>query len=409
MQQHKQAVPSIRFPEFKDKWEQKPLNNLLTQSKAKNKELKFDKSEVLSVAAEAGVVNQIEYHGRSYAGVSVEPYGVVRKGEIVYTKSPLKAYPYGIIKLNKGKDGIVSTLYAIYRVNKSASGRFLDYYFYYPHRVNRYLKPLVNIGAKNDMKVNNDYAISDPVIVPTLPEQQKIAAFLGALDEKIGQLQKKKGLLEDYKKGCMQKLFSQERRFTDDNGNTFPDWKILPLGKIIELINGLTYSPENIRETGMLVLRSSNVQGAEISLNDNVYVNLSVDDEKKTQMNDILLCVRNGSQRLIGKSAIVKRTLENTTHGAFMTVLRGDQNKFVFQLLQTRLFFREVHKNLGATINSINGSDLKKMKFLIPTSSKEKEKIADFLSTIDDKIALVSEELDKAKTFKKGLLQQMFV
>ena len=140
-------VPALRFPEFSGEWEVRPLNHFLKQSKAKNKKLEFDKSQVLSVAAEAGIVNQIEYHGRSYAGVSVAPYGIVRKGEMVYTKSPLRDYPYGIIKLNEHADGVVSTLYAIYAVKDKVSGKFLDHYFYHPYRINRYLKPLVNIGA----------------------------------------------------------------------------------------------------------------------------------------------------------------------------------------------------------------------------------------------------------------------
>ena len=120
-----ELVPRIRFGEFGGAWNKVKLNKLLKHSRSKNKDLKFDKSQVLSVAAEAGVVNQIEYHGRSYAGVSVAPYGIALHGQMVYTKSPLKAYPYGIIKLNEGEDGVVSTLYAIYSVLPTADGTFL--------------------------------------------------------------------------------------------------------------------------------------------------------------------------------------------------------------------------------------------------------------------------------------------
>jgi type I restriction enzyme S subunit len=118
MEKQQSKKPLIRFPEFKDAWEHKRLNELLSEAKKRNEDLKYGKDKVLSVSGELGIVNQIEHLGRSYAGVSVHQYHVVEVGDIVYTKSPLKANPFGIIKLNKGKAGIVSTLYAVYKVNQ---------------------------------------------------------------------------------------------------------------------------------------------------------------------------------------------------------------------------------------------------------------------------------------------------
>jgi type I restriction enzyme S subunit len=112
MEKLKGKKPNIRFPEFKDDWQHTKLSELLSEAKKRNEDLKYGKDEVLSVSGELGIVNQIEHLGRSYAGASVHNYHVVETGDIVYTKSPLKANPFGIIKLNKGKAGIVSTLYA---------------------------------------------------------------------------------------------------------------------------------------------------------------------------------------------------------------------------------------------------------------------------------------------------------
>lgn len=168
-------TPKIRFPEFKEAWEYKKLSELLGESKKRNQNLKFGKDEVLSVSGELGVVNQIEHLGRSYAGVSVHNYHVVDTGDIVYTKSPLKANPYGIIRLNKGKAGIVSTLYAVYKVNQqTAYGPFIDYYFSLDANTNRYLRPLVKKGAKNDMKINNAYVLHDQIYVPKISEQKRL-------------------------------------------------------------------------------------------------------------------------------------------------------------------------------------------------------------------------------------------
>ena len=134
--------------------------------------------------------------GRSFAGASVLPYHVVRLGNIVYTKSPLKEYPYGIVKANTGKVGIVSTLYAVYSVNDNANDKFIEYYFSLANRANRYFKPIVRIGAKHDMKISNQEVLANQVVFPTVKEQEKIADFLSLIDERISTQNK---IIEDLK------------------------------------------------------------------------------------------------------------------------------------------------------------------------------------------------------------------
>ncbi|MBL0078179.1 MAG: hypothetical protein IPP53_03380 [Bacteroidetes bacterium] len=193
MEKQQSKKPLIRFPEFKDAWEHKQLNEFLSEAKKRNEDLKYGKDEVLSVSGELGIVNQIEHLGRSYAGVSVHQYHVVEVGDIVYTKSPLKANPFGIIKLNKGKAGIVSTLYAVYKVNQqTAYGPFIDYYFSLDANTNRYLRPLVRKGAKNTLQVTNEEAISAEIFAPTIPEQKRIASFFTVLDKKLPNSNKRK-------------------------------------------------------------------------------------------------------------------------------------------------------------------------------------------------------------------------
>ena len=140
----------------------------------------------MSVSGEVGVVNQIEFQGRSFAGASVSNYGVVETGDVVYTKSPLRANPYGIIKANKGKSGIVSTLYAVYKtIQGTANADFIECYFDLDDRLNMYLKPLVNIGAKHDMKVTDENALKGGVLFPSYEEQCQIADFFSRLDTLI--------------------------------------------------------------------------------------------------------------------------------------------------------------------------------------------------------------------------------
>ena len=202
-----ESVPEVRFPGFTDDWEQRKLNEYLEVSKAKNKAETFGKEDVLSVSGDYGVVNQIEFQGRSFAGVSVAPYGVVETGDVVYTKSPLKANPYGIIKTNKGKPGIVSTLYAIYKPRENANSEFIQVYFELDSRMNNYMHPLVNKGAKNDMKVSAENALKGEVCFPCKEEQTKISNFFSSLDNLITLHQRELDKWKELKKGLLQQMF----------------------------------------------------------------------------------------------------------------------------------------------------------------------------------------------------------
>lgn len=186
------------------------------------------------------------------------------------------------------------------------------------------------------------------------------------------------------------------------------EWQKVKLNKLGKLVSGLTYSPDDIREDGLLVLRSSNVQNGEIKLEDNVYVRTDIKGANLSELNDILICVRNGSKALIGKNALIPDNMPLCTHGAFMTIFRAELPKFVFQLFQTKDYERQVNADLGATINSINGNKFIKYEFYIPVIEQEQKKIADFLSSIDSIISTQSQKVELLKEHKKGLLQNLF-
>ena len=181
----KSKKPAIRFAGFTDAWEQRKLEEYLSVSSEKNADDAYDKTDVLSVSGDYGIVNQIEFQGRSFAGVSVSNYGVVRTGDVVYTKSPLNSNPYGIIKTNKGKTGIVSTLYAVYRPKENTYPDFVQTYFEQHARMNNYMHPLVNKGAKNDMKVSSENALKGYVIFPNYEEQKAISEYFAVIDDLI--------------------------------------------------------------------------------------------------------------------------------------------------------------------------------------------------------------------------------
>lgn len=262
-------------------------------------------------------------------------------------------------------------------------------------------------GTSGSMKnITKGDVLTTPIYFPKLKEQQKIAKFLTSVDQRISMLKQKKAALETYKKGLMQKIFNQEICFKDKNGHDYPDWEEKRLGDIGEIVSGLTYSPKDINEKGVLVLRSSNIKNNFLKLNDNVYVD--VDKFNPVKLNDILICVRNGSKRLIGKNALIDRKSEGMAFGAFMSVFRSKNNRFLIHWFKSRDYQWNVHRNLGATINSINGSDLKKIKLLL-ASDKEQQQIADCLSSMDQSINKIEKQIEQTTQFKKGLLQKMFV
>ena len=209
--------PEIRFEGFTDDWEQRKLIDYLDVSNEKNKKGDYKKTDVLSVSGEVGIVNQIEFQGRSFAGVSVENYGIVNEGDVVYTKSPLKANPYGIIKTNKGKAGIVSTLYAVYKPKENTDSNFVQIYFELDSRMNSYMHPLVNKGAKNDMKVSDENALKGNVTFPKINEQKAISNFITELDNLITLHQRKCCELKKLKEYMANHMFVNQSIKCDRN------------------------------------------------------------------------------------------------------------------------------------------------------------------------------------------------
>lgn len=203
-----ETTPRVRFKGFEGEWEKKLLSDCLEISNEKNFDNKYGRGDVLSVSDDYGVMNQIELLGRSYAGKSVSNYGILRTGEIVYTKSPLKSKPFGIVKQNTGKTGIVSVLYAIFVPKEGTAADFIHYYFDPDWRLNAYLRPLVNKGAKNTMNISDDTALNGCIMIPkNVKEQQKIASFFRSLDTQISLQEARLEKLKQIKSACLDKMF----------------------------------------------------------------------------------------------------------------------------------------------------------------------------------------------------------
>lgn len=205
--QEGKTVPKIRFKGFEEEWKKVKLNECLEISKERNINGEYGINEVLSVSDEEGVMNQIKLLGRSFAGKSVTNYKVLRTNQVVYTKSPLKAKPYGIIKVNKGDTGIVSVLYAVYDVKVNTNPDYIHYYFDPTFRINNYLLPLINKGAKNTMNISDEVSLQGYISLPSLAEQQAIASYFTSLDRQISLQSQRLEKLKQIKSACLDKMF----------------------------------------------------------------------------------------------------------------------------------------------------------------------------------------------------------
>lgn len=403
-------VPTIRFPDFTGEYEERPLSDFLSENKEKNRQNLYTKEDVKSVSGDYGVVNQIEFFGKSMAGADVSNYHVVHHNNIVYTKSPLKANPYGIIKCNTGTDGIVSTLYAVYYCNDDVVPEYVDYYFGYDKRVNKYLLPLVNIGAKHDMKVNNQDVISGSVFFPSIDEQKKVVEALNVYDERVKNQLSVIEALETRRKGLLQQIFSQEIRFKADDGSEFPDWEDTMLSDIL--------TERKLKSTGNEEVYSVSVAKGLVNQIEHLGRCFAAEDTSKYKVvkpGDVVYTkspTGDFKWGIVKQSMINKDVIVSPLYGIFIP------KSYAFGFVLDAYFsssvrahnylITQIRKGAKNTINITNDVFLEK-EISLPTSEEEARKIQAFVELLDKQIQLEKDKLEAIKQVKKGLLQQMFV
>ena len=184
------------------------------------------------------------------------------------------------------------------------------------------------------------------------------------------------------------------------------DWNIRALEEIGNCLIGLTYDPKNIDSDGVLVLRSSNISGNSLQFEDNIYVEMRIPDRIIVREDDLLICVRNGSRALIGKCALVQGPAVGMTFGAFMSVFRSTDSRFVFYCFQSDIITRQIHEHLGATINQITNKSLNSFKIPYP-QTEERETIAEALSDVDDLLGELDALIAKKRAVKQASMQQL--
>lgn len=385
-------------------WTIERLNFYLSENKDKNVDGMYTKDDVLSVSGEYGVVNQIELMGRSYAGESILPYHIVETGDIVYTKSPLKQNPYGIIKLNEGKPGVVSTLYAVYHCENPIVAKYLNYFFQVDNYLNNYLLPLVKKGAKNDMKVNNEDVLKGKISFPPLEEQQKIAEILMQCDKIIELYEQEIEEFKKLKKVYLRKMFPQKGKNVPElrfDGFTDP-WEQRKLGDIVGIYDGIHQTP-NYQDGGIMFLSVENIA----TLQSSKFI--SEEDFKRDykvypQENDILMTrigdvgttnvvSDNGLKAYYVSLALLK--YKNTNPFFLSNAIQSDfvQNGLANRTLKTAIPMK------------INKDEIGKVDVMLPVSADEQQQIGTYFRNLDYLITLHQRKLEEQQKQKKSLMQ----
>ena len=405
------AVPELRFKEFEDKWKTKRLENLADVKGGKR--------------IPKGYSLQEDNNGNPYITVSDMRNGTVSLPNIRFVPKEViqkisnyriktsdlfisVAGTLGIIgKIPKELENANLTENANKLTNLKCDQEFLLQYL----QTNKLDKLIENVKTSNAQPKLAIYAIKAFIVNhPSLPEQQKIASFLSVVDKKIQQLSRKRELLEIYKKGVMQKLFSQEIRFKDENGKDYPNWAEKKLGEIASFLKGKDISKNDILEDGINpCIRYGELYTLYKETIDHIFsrTNLQKETLILSKAGDVIIPASGETQIDIATASCVLK--EGIALGGDLNIIRGDFNGvFLAYYLNAHLKNEIARLSQGSSVIHLYAKQLMKLKLHMP-ATEEQQKIADLLSAIDKKIEAVSQQTEKTQTFKKGLLQQMFV
>lgn len=410
-------VPKLRFRGFEGEWEEKRLGDIADKITEKNKNFRI--TNVISNSAKDGLINQRNFFDKDIANKNnIDGYYVIKKDSFVYNPRKSNEAPYGPInKFNHEEEGVVSPLYFCFNSKDNTNCDYLESYFK-SSKWYRYIYMNSDQGARHDrVSIKDSEFMNMKILIASLQEQEKIANLLSKVDRYIELQEKKVSELEKYKKGMMQKIFSQKIRFRKDDGGEYPEWEEKRLGDVCTIYGRIGfrgYTVQDIveKDKGVISLSPSNIVNSKLIINlDNTYISRFKYEESPEikVFNGDILFVKTAS---IGRCALVKGLNEDATINPQLVVLKNIKisNKLLSEILLLPIIQQQVNKSKGGgVIPTLTQKEISSYKIFVPNSLEEQEKIAKFLSKVDLLIEKQSDRLEELKMWKKGLLQKMFV
>lgn len=388
----KNSSPSLRFPEFDDDWKLARLGDLFEE----RIEFTEEALPLQSLTIEAGIVPKTERYERSFLVQSEDDaYKVMHKDDFAFNPMNLR---FGALARYKNSERIlVSKYYNIFYCNENADPVFAENYLT-SYNVIQFYNKMASGSLDEKKRVHYSDFVNFTLRYPQFPEQQKIAAFLSAVEEKIAQIARKKELLHKYKRDVMQQIFDQQIRFKEQNGSHFPDWEDV---RLRDVASSLDHKRVPLNKTQREKMKGDIPYWGANNIVD--FVNDYIFDE------DLVLLAEDGGYfdefqtRPIANFSSGKCWVNNHAH-----VLRANK-----KILSKFLYFSLVHKNILGFVNAgtrskLNKSDMLLIKIPLP-SKPEQSKIIELLTSLEKKTEIVDLQLGSTTIFKKALLQQMFV
>ena len=404
------VAPKLRFQEFDGDWESKKLKDLTDI-------LKCGVASTPKYVTEGGYpflsAQNISRNGEmNYSkvnNISDDFYKKISKtkllkGDILYSRVGAS---YGVAAIFDREEeyGVYVSLTHI-RVNDTLNNIFLKQFLNSPKaRIQAEQGVFQGGGVQNlNVGVVEEFNLT----LPSKQEQTKIASFLSTVDEKINQLTQKHQLLTQYKQGMMQKLFSQQIRFKADDGSEFREWKIGKLGDITSIQGGFAFKSTNFGKGMTKVIRIGDIE-KNINLDSftGIYSNEIPDTRYLISENAIVMALSGATFGKLGK--VNQGYAYINQRVATFKVFEDSLNEFVYQIMLSQEFTTYIQSIPSASAQpNISNQDVINFEMMIPCL-EEQTKIANFLSAIDQKIEVTEQQIEQAKQWKKGLLQQMFV
>lgn len=279
-----------------------------------------------------------------------------------------------------------------------------DYAFYSLKYITAEIEKQVN-GAVGLVHITKEKLNRFEIPLPPLPEQQRIVAIL---DEAFAATAKAKANAEQNLKNAKELFDVYLHKFYTSKEE---GWEQKKLKEVAEYFNGLTYSPKDVSNEGIIVLRSSNVQNDVLDFNDIVRVNLTVKEKIIVQDGDILMCSRNGSARLVGKTATIKNIHEKMTFGTFMMIVRSHYNPYLSWFFKSTDFRNQIKGGENTMINQITRYMLDDIVLSFPPVDKQNE-IVQKLDALNMEVkkldAIYIQKINDLEELKKSILQKAF-
>lgn len=432
------CVPQLRFPEFEGEWEKKKLGEVFSifngYAFASNESV--ENGTLWVKIADVGI-QEMKKDNLSFLPLEFKEKHskfLLKKGDyVVALTRPILSGKLKIACIDNFFDNSLLNQ----RVGKIETKNSNSFIYCYLQKDELIKSIENNIAGSDPPNLSPSEINSIELVLPTLPEQTKIATFLTAVDEKLNALKKKKAHLDVYKKGVMQKLFpstgsgqSQEVRFkiTNEKGEIVepPDWEVKRLGEVYCFLVTNSFSRENLNyETGSV----KNIHYGDIHTKYSTLFNISKEDvpyinqeinlsrisnENYCKEGDVIFADASEDLNDVGKSIeIIKLNGEKVLSGLHTLLARPVHSNlsigfggYLFKSENIRLQIQKEAQ--GSKVLSISASRLSNIEISIPCL-EEQTKIANFLSAIDEKINHTQSQIEKTEVWKKGLLQKMFV